>query len=292
MRILALDPTPLTEVQHQSAKSGGGTELLPLPITMGRAEGLPDDVDAVIFASDLQGVAPSRRRDGGTALLGIALCEALEELAVQGAVPPLSRSGVVLAGDLYSAPGADQRGANGDVTDVWQTFAERCAWIAGVQGNHDLYNADMARLLDGRRAFLLDGSVVTVGGTPGDPLQGGSGLVGDPVGDPVGIAVGGVGLIGGLWLRPGRRAQAEQVRRIAAVTKQRPGLFVVHEGPPGLDRHQRGQQFVADAVDAGFDGLLVCGHTHWREPLAELARHQVLNVDSRCVVVVRNPARP
>lgn len=264
MRILTLEHTPIHDVRHQSAKSGGGTEILPLPIVRGTADGLPDDVDALVFASDLQGVAPSSAHGGRTALLGVALCEALHDLAERGEIPPLQHSGVVLAGDLFSAPGADKRGANGDVTEVWQAFAAAAAFVVGVQGNHDLYNSDMGRLLEAGRTFLLDGSVVDVGG----------------------LSVGGVGLIAGAKIKPGRRSEAEQVRRIAAVSA-RARLVVVHEGPPGSDRHQPGQQFVDDALDDDFAGLLVCGHTHWRAPLAQRARHQVLNVDTRCVVLIR-----
>jgi len=33
--------------------------------------------------------------------------------------------------------------------------------------------------------------------------------------------------------------------------------------------------------------LTICGHVHWPEPLARHARGQILNVDTRVVVLVR-----
>lgn len=270
MRILHVDPQPLHDVVHQSARSGGGVEVRSLHILHARADGLPHDIDALVITSDLQGIAPTRARDGATDLLGVAVAEAVSALVDDG-VGGVNEGGVVgvfLAGDLYSSPAANKRGADGDCTPVWQAFSDRFRWVIGVQGNHDFYSSDLHPILE-RNASLLDGSVEERGG----------------------VTVGGVGLIAGLKMKPNRRDEAEQVRRIRAVTAQRPDVLLLHEGPPGCDG-QRGKAWVQDAFDDGFSGLVVCGHTHWNEPIADIAggRVQVLNVDTRCVIVTRDDA--
>ena len=67
--------------------------------------------NALVIASDLQGVANAA--SGETRLVGQVLAEQLTMLAARGSIPPLPRTGVILAGDLYSAPEANQRGASG-----------------------------------------------------------------------------------------------------------------------------------------------------------------------------------
>ncbi len=261
MRILRLDPQPLHDVVHQSARSGGGVEVRSLHILHAHADALPADVDAIVVTSDLQGIAPCRRNNGATGLLGIAVAEAVEALVDDGVIP--GTVGVLLAGDLYSSPGANKRGADGDCTPVWQAFADRFNWVIGVQGNHDFYSSDLHSVLY-RNAALLDGSTEERGG----------------------VVVGGVGLIAGVKMKPNRRDEAEQVRRIRAVTAQKPDVLLLHEGPPGNDG-QRGKDWVFDAFHNDFSGLVVCGHTHWNDPVATTGRVLVLNVDTRCVVITR-----
>lgn len=269
MRIVHVDPTPLHDVVHQSARSGGGVEVRSLHILHARADTLPADVDALVVTSDLQGVAPCRSKSGATGLLGIAVAEAVAALVDDGLVPgmavPEARPavGVWLAGDLYSSPAANKRGADGDCTPVWQAFADRFSWVIGVQGNHDFYSSDLHAVLS-RNAALLDGSIEERGG----------------------VRVGGVGLIAGVKMKPNRRDEREQARRIQAVTAQRPDVLLLHEGPPGADG-QRGKDWVFDAFDDNFSGLVVCGHTHWNDPVATTGRVQVVNVDTRCLVVTR-----
>lgn len=261
MRILRVHPTPLADVVHQSARSGGGVEVRSLHILHAEADGLPADVDAVVVTSDLQGVAPCASRGGATDLLGIAVAEAVASLVDEERIP--GTLGVWLAGDLYSSPAANRRGADGDCTPVWQAFSDRFAWVIGVQGNHDFYSSDLHPLL-ARNASLLDGSAVEQGG----------------------VVVGGVGLIAGFKLKPNRRDEDEQARRIRHVTGLQPDVLLLHEGPPGQPG-QRGKDWVFDALHNDFKGLVVCGHTHWNDPIATTGRVQVLNVDTRAVVITR-----
>ena len=183
LEILSFDEAPLQELRYLNAARGGGTEVCRLTIERARVRGLPAGLDALIATSDLQGVVA--RRAGEMVLLGVAVAEALDELAFDDHLPPAGRTGVVLAGDLYSVPGAGKRGGHGDVTPVWQAFAERFAWTVGGAGNHD--DVDGAVLLDG--AHVLDGDVI----------------------DQDGLRIGGVGLICGNPETRGRRDEDEQL---------------------------------------------------------------------------------
>ena len=134
MRIVELRSRPVHRFRYASAGRRGKVESSELAFLMGRSEGLPSGLDALVLTSDLQGVAPSWRQGGESALLGQLVVEELLQLAEAGALPYPERTGVVLAGDLYSAPGGDVRGATGDVRAVWEAFADALRWVAGVRG--------------------------------------------------------------------------------------------------------------------------------------------------------------
>jgi Icc protein len=101
-------------VPYHAAARGGGTEGVQLVVERLRVDLLPAGCDAVLVAGDLQGIAPSLL-GGRPGLLGIAVADYLEIWADSGLLPPPDRVGILLTGDLYSAPAADRRGASGGV---------------------------------------------------------------------------------------------------------------------------------------------------------------------------------
>jgi len=262
LRIAGIADELIREIHYLNASSRGGTDVERLPVSHGTlAAPLAGELDALIVCSDLQGIVPGPQ--GRSELLGVQVAAVLDELAGDGAIPPAARTGVILAGDLYSVPAANKRGGYGDVADVWGAFAARFAWVAGVAGNHDDVSG-VAKL--GARVYLLDGELA----------------------EPDGLRIGGVGGIIGNPRKPGRRSEADQLGAIARTIRQDLDVLVLHEGPRGDDK-QPGNDAIRDAVEAGAVGLTICGHDHWRSPLAEHARGQILNVDAR-VVVLRAPA--
>lgn len=254
----------LGEVRYLNAARGGGTEVARLPIVRAAVGPLAGELDAIIACSDLQGIV--RGHAGAAELLGVEVAAVLEELAFDGVLPPAARTGVILAGDLFSAPAADRRGGYGGVADVWRAFAERFAWVAGVAGNHDDTSgvAELAR--GGAPVHLLDGDVVELDG----------------------IRVGGVGCVIGSKQKPGRRFEADQIALIERAIDAAPDVLVLHEGPEG-DGDQRGHPEIRSLVEAGEVGLTICGHVHWDAPLAAHERGQILNVDTRVVVLTARP---
>jgi Icc-related predicted phosphoesterase len=261
VQIAELDETAIREVHYLNAGSRGSTEVERLPILRGSLLGPlggGGELDALIVCSDLQGIVPGPQ--GRSELLGVHVAAALAELAADGGIPPAPRTGVILAGDLFSVAAANKRGGYGDVAEVWGAFAGEFAWVAGVAGNHDDVS-NVGKL--GDRVHLLDGSLVELDG----------------------LRIGGVGGIIGNPRKPGRRSEVDQLRTIEQVLDQAPDLLVLHEGPHG-DDGQRGNNSIRGMIETGAVGLTICGHDHWRSPLARHAAGQILNVDARAVVLV------
>jgi 3',5'-cyclic-AMP phosphodiesterase len=260
IEITGFDEAPLHWLRYRNAARFGGSENRMLEIGRARVRGLPDMLDAIVVTSDLQGIAPDPRT-GEPALMGLAVAVALEELASGGRLPAMDRTGVILAGDLYSYPMANKRGGFGDVASVWRAFADRFAWVAGVAGNHD----DVTAVERGGRVHLLDADIVELGG----------------------LRVGGVGFAGGNPAKPGRREAEEQLARVALVAGEGVDLLILHEGPNGDGDGQDGHDGIRAILDASPVPFTVCGHRHWDRPLFRHPAGQVLNVDARVVVLTR-----
>lgn len=221
--------------------------------------GLPDGLDAIAATSDLQGIVPDPRTREST-LLGVAVAELLEELAFDAVLPPAQRTGVVMAGDMYSVPAANQRGGHGSVATVWEAFAGPFAWVVGVAGNHD----DVSDVARDERVIVLDTDDVVIDG----------------------LRFGGVGLIAGNPAKVGRRAEDDQLERIELLASNGLDVLVLHEGPRGDDT-QPGHPLIRALVETHRVPLTICGHVHWPAPLARHERGQILNVDTRVVVLTR-----
>lgn len=271
MRVLELDEEPFHTLEFLDAAPGGERHRRGLPFMRGRAQGLPEPLEALVLAADLQGRAlPGLHapEDAPLPLLGEAVAEELQALAELEQLPPVDRIGVVLAGDLYAAPDARKLGATGDVRAVWQAFA-RCGfrWVAGVAGNHDLFGSleEHAALCAEPGLHVLDGNRVRLDG----------------------LEVAGVGGIVGANRKPNRRPPEQFEAVVRSCLRARPQLLVLHEGPCGESDAQRGNRALQDLLQRQ-SVLVVCGHVHWRQPLASLpGGAQVVNADGRVIVLQR-----
>jgi Icc protein len=245
----------LADMPYLCARSGGGTEVARLELLGAQVDRLPQGLDGLLVTSDLQGMAPSRWA-GEAVLLGCALAEQLLDWERERLIPRLERLGVVLAGDLFSAPGADKRGATGDVRPVWEAFRQvGCGRVSGVAGNHDTFGRSRDR-------DVLDGEVTDWGG----------------------VRLGGVGGVLGHKDKPGRRPPAVFQDLLRGVLDCSPDVLILHQGPPGQGRRQPGTPLI-DEMLGDYAGVVICGHEHWNEPLAERGAGQVLNVDARAVLL-------
>ncbi len=254
MKLHSVDPQPFHRLRYQCAARGGGTERRLLPFLRGRVDRLPAEVEALVVTADLQGVVTSPFHE--PYLLGLAVAECLSELA-GSQLPDLSRVGVVLAGDLFCVPSADERGGFGDVAEVWNAFALGTRSVIGVAGNHD----DVSKLPQRGNQHLLDTRLVELEG----------------------LRVGGVGLASGNPRRPGKRDPAEQVEHVGLVASERPDLLILHEGPAGAARDFPGNDAFAELIDP--EALVLFGHVHWPAPVDGV--HNWLNVCERVVVLTQ-----
>lgn len=260
MQISHLNPQPFHQTPFLNAGRNGGTVRERLPWLRGTVTGLPAELDALLITSDLQGRGVS---GPPRPLLGeVVAAEYAQNCAAWG-LPQPQRVGVLLAGDYYAAPAADKRGATGDVFPVWQAFAGSSeegafVWVVGVLGNHDT----LATLPAG--GTLLEAEAVQKGGLC---IGGVSGVVGNP-------------------RRHARHEWPDYAERVALALAYAPDLLLLHT-PPHVDESRRGEAALLPLL-ARPKLLTVCGHVHWETPLATLPNGaQVLNVDSRVVVLVR-----
>ena len=267
MKSVDLLPGSHFDIPYLNARSGGGVESNSLAIQKARSDSLPDGLNAILVASDLQGMATSHRYGGESVLLGEVLAETCNDLAEKGVIPDPETTGVILCGDLYSAPAANRRGATGDVRSVWEAFHDSFRWVVGVQGNHDEFGGDRNRgkffaKLD--RACLLDGHIVELDG----------------------LTFGGVGLVIGNPDKSGRRGEESYLGLLDKVLKQSPDVLLLHESPRG-DRHQRGNAAISDVIVKSAIPVLFCGHNHWENPLAQIGSTAVFNLDARALLIER-----
>jgi len=261
VRVRAIAERPLEELPYLNAARGGGVERASLPVLDVAVDALPAGLDAVVAASDLQG----RDARDPARLLGVAVAELLAGLGAGGLLPPAARVGVCLCGDLYTVPAADERGGTGDVTTVWCAFAERFRWVAGVAGNHDVLPGGAAAL--DACAHLLDGDVRELDG----------------------LRIGGVSGIVGALERHNRRPPEVFVGLMRSLLARPIDLLLLHEAPTGMMPDQRGNAVLRDVIEASVGDvppLVLCGHTPWGSPLAEIAGGvQVLNLEARVAVL-------
>jgi len=264
MRIRFLSPDPVGSIPYRLAAPGGNVAMALLPLLSGTVDTLPAGLQALVCLADLQGIEARRGDDGTPRLLGEVVAEELSLLAAVGEIPPAGSIGVLIAGDLYAAPAADQRGVEGDVLPVWNAFHTAFRWVAGVAGNHD--QLDTAALTSAAGTHCLDGVISTV-----DTLR-----------------IAGIGGIIGNPAKRGRRAEADYTANIKALARSKPDILILHQSPAIEEQGFLGSPAIRTALEATSIPLVVCGHTRWPQPLVELPTGcQILNVDSRVVVLTR-----
>lgn len=264
MRLVGTRPERLTAIPYRAAGPGGFPQTLQLSVDRLTVDELPAGCDALLVAGDLQGIMPSPL-GGAPDLLGVGLADYLGVWADSGLLPAPDRIGVLLTGDLYSAPGADTRGASGAVADVWLAFvAAGCPTVCGVAGNHDEVTAAEVTA-SGPGAVLLDGGVHIFGGVT---IAGMSGIIGDP-------------------RLPMRRTERDFLAVLSKLTAPPPDVLLLHEGPTGTRAEQLGRATIRTTLERRPPSLTFCGHVHWSDPVAALGDGHLVNVDARAVVLTR-----
>ena len=241
-----------------------------LPVHIATVEHLPDGLDAIIATADLQGRERFQEANGHPIrLLGEVLPQKLIDEVIPKLQMPTGRIGVVLAGDFYTVPALNKRGGTGDVSEVWQSFARQYDWIVGVAGNHDTFGDQPSPTYSPTNASFLDTQTAVH-----DTIRFGgvSGIIGNPN-------------------RHWRSTVEQYCEKIEQVVSEKTDVLVLHDGPDAPDSGGKGNVMVRELLELLPPTLVIRGHAHWKSPLAELDNGtQVLNVDARCVLLVRETA--
>ena len=259
MQILSLNEQPFFELPCRIIDSSKQIRIVSLPFLRGTVDRLPDGVEALVVTSDLQ----ARELDeNSNRLLGEVVAEELFLLADGETLPAPQQIGVILAGDLFVPPRLDARGGVGEVSHVWRGFAELFQWVIGVAGNHD----DEIQLAGVNNAWELDGGIQEVGAWQ---FAGLGGIIGKPS-------------------RARRRSDDEYCKTLHTLLKSSPDFLILHQAPTVPGEKFSGDPSIRRVLEQYDDVLTICGHAHWKTPLAELSGgQQVLNVDDRVVVLTR-----
>ena len=263
LQILHIDPIPIVTLPSIRIRTGSnGIEEAPIPIFIGKVSGLPNSVYGLLVTSDLQAYESS----SASVLSGVSVARAFCELQKELWCPNLNRLGVILAGDFFARPELDKRGGLGDVQSVWQAFYEEFRWVTGVAGNHDGFYglSDLRRCSGTVCENVLDGKVMSFDG----------------------LRIGGISGVIGQGSRPWRR-KILKWSKIADSLIPQSDVIVLHRGPSLTQEKRDGSTKIEAYLEkCGEAPLIICGHHHWSNPLAQTAYGQVLNVDYRVVLLI------
>lgn len=253
-------PQLIDELPFFAASTRSKPEFRTLPISAYHGPILKTKAQGILFTSDLQGAASAPSRKGASVLLGEALVEKLKDLADEGRIPPLSSLGAVLAGDLFSDLEARHRGATGNVDSVWRAFRKNFAWLVGVAGNHDTFRNDPPQ-------GLLDGDSIDIDG----------------------LRFAGVSYIASTRSKKvGHRSEGEQLQRLQRALACKPDVLVLHQGPEDEAHRRKGEPGINKLLEKGTEALVAFGHCPWPEPFCEGKGWRGLNLDGRCVLLLRD----
>jgi hypothetical protein len=157
MRLNSVDSRPFFRLRYLNAARGGGTEVRQLCFERGTVDRLPDGVRALIATADLQGVVADPDTNEST-LLGVAVVQALEALALENAVEGCVRETFgALCGAYQAARAADPvvRTTLAQITRDETTHA-LLSWQIAAWAEPRLDRAALRRVREARRAAIRE----------------------------------------------------------------------------------------------------------------------------------------
>jgi len=268
LRILELNNEPITEILSETLGDGGKREFRTIEVLQGIVDYLPEEIDALVCTSDLQGMEVKKYSDENKdrRLLGIAIANELKELTDCGLLPPKEKFGVIFCGDFHFEEDFSSRGGFGEVDEVWLAFKNISKWVVGVAGNHDKFSLNENgeySISEEKDIFLLDRKTQIIDGLN---FSGISGLIGNSQ-------------------KPWRTQEEQYLAALKSMLLKKPEVVLLHE-PPKIGG-MKGNQKIGDVIVKSSQSLVICGHSFWENPLLNLDNgSQVLNVNSRVVILL------
>ncbi|MEY9973483.1 hypothetical protein ABH966_003883 [Lysinibacillus sp. RC46] len=267
LKIVDIAKEPLEKIPYiTAAPKGAGISYEWFPVYWGEMLELPEELDALIIASDLQGIAGHNQEKMAETqkLLGEELAEVLS-LLFQIHLSDLDPAKVMvcLCGDLYT--NLTKRGASGSPLPVWRAFQSHFGFITGIAGNHDLLrNEELAELnsTSGIHFFTNGGTIMHAN-----------------------LAVAGIGGIIGRVNKPNRMGEADYLEKLRNILRQVPDILLLHESPEISSQGLPGNPNIWKELQNAAELLVCCGHVRWDKPLAETSKGlQILNADGRAFI--------
>ncbi|MFK7772670.1 MAG: metallophosphoesterase [Saprospiraceae bacterium] len=272
MKITNLNNTPIHTIPYKKViPSRLHVEgVLPLqdhfwPVLEGKVDKLPDELDALIVASDLQG---HMEFDGGLKLMGEILPEELK-LLIEIEYPNLNiqNVGVMLCGDLFALE--HRRGGIGDVRSVYHAFKKHFKWVAGVAGNHDMIGTENSKV----KEFQFERDIYY--------FENGNKTISE-------LSISGVGGIIGPIRKMNRWEEGDFLKAIKKQCLKKPDILLLHEGPDFVENELFGNSCVRETLENSPATLVCFGHRHWETPFHTLSNGtQLLNLEERTVLLIR-----
>lgn len=268
MRIKEIIEKPIGQFPYLNVGGGrrkGKILHVRFPVYKAYVDRLPEGLDALVVASDLQG---NVKKEDELLLLGEVFPQFLKELLeAEFENTKAESTGILLCGDLYA--NLEKRGGLGDVRPVWKAFREYFKWVTGVAGNHDDFGSFHEKLmfkLKEPNIHFLEKEEVKL-----DDLK-----------------IGGVSGIIGSNNKAFRVPEHDFLDYIEARLKKKPEILLLHEGPSCKEEGLMGSPEVRAVLEKFRKPTLVCcGHSHWWRHLVELDNGtQVLNSDAKAFILV------
>jgi Icc-related predicted phosphoesterase len=231
----------------------------------GKVDELPEELDALIIASDLQGHMES---EGELKLMGEILPEELK-LLLEIEYPNLNPEnvGVLLCGDLFALE--HRRGGLGDVRSVYHAFKKHFKWVAGVAGNHDMIGTGNSKV----KAFQFEKDI--------HYFENGNKTISQ-------LSISGVGGIIGPTRKMNRWEEEDFLKAIKKQCLKKPEILLLHEGPDFEEENLFGNSAVRQIIESSPATLVFFGHRHWETPFHTLSNGtQLLNLEERTVILIR-----
>ncbi|MDI9877346.1 metallophosphoesterase family protein [Flectobacillus rivi] len=234
-----------------------------LPIYKGTVSGLPQNINAIVVTSDLQGVV---NQGGENLLLGEVLADNLK-LIFDIYFPTIEREKTIafLCGDLYAD--LTKRGQSGNPINVWKKFASVFGWTIGIAGNHDNFDDNIEEIFSIKNTKILINEIFEIEGLQ---IGGLSGIIGRPD-------------------KNFRLQEAVYLKALSNLLNKKPTILLTHLSPKILEKEFQGDERVTETLENGNITTLFCGHSHWNtnQPYNLKNKTQILNADTKVFVLTK-----
>lgn len=253
MKIIKIDNKPFHELNYRSSGKGK-PRFCTLPFYYAYVDKLPDNISSIIATSDLQGREIDEHNNR---LLGVAVSEELTLLKEFNIIPNFEL--IISVGDLYDKPELNKYGASGNVTNVLNAFSDITEKVIAVHGNHDVVDNNLLN----KNITILDSTYINISNIK---ISGVSGIIGNEK-------------------RPQRKSEENYLKCLNNPKLKNSDIFLLHQTPKGNKPKQIGDNNIANFFIKNGNSLVIAGHCHWNEHLAELGNNQILNTDSKVFVI-------